>query len=122
MQHHTAWPLPFIANGLIGFGLAAIPTVMFTYCRFLDNVADNLVVDAYAPIAPELLLIVSGLKQIFAFGLSYGVVPWITEEGYAKAFGEMAGIQVGIMMFGIPLYYFGKQIRHTSADWKLIIW
>jgi hypothetical protein len=80
------------------------------------------VVDAYAPIAPELLLIVSGLKQIFAFGLSYGVVPWITEEGYAKAFGEMAGIQVGIMLLGIPLYYFGKQIRHTSADWKLIIW
>jgi hypothetical protein len=35
VQHHTAWPLPFIANGFIGFGLAAVPTVMFTYCKLL---------------------------------------------------------------------------------------
>ena len=94
---------------------------MFAY-RTAPSSILILVVDTYAPIAPEMLLLVSGLKQIFAFGLSFGVVPWISKEGYTGAFGEMAGIQAGIMLFGLPLWYYGKQIRYKSADWKLILW
>jgi hypothetical protein len=122
VQHKTSWAVPFIGNGFLGFGLAAAPTIMFAYRNYLPSVINILVIDAYAPIAAETLLIVSGLKQIFAFGYTYGVISWITKEGYAAAFGEMAGINTGVMLLGLPLYYWGKQIRQMSAKWKLLIW
>jgi hypothetical protein len=68
------------------------------------------------------LLLVNGLKNIFAFGFSYGVVPWVTRSGYQNAFGEMVAIQTGVMLFAVPLYYYGKQLRHVSAGWKVISW
>jgi hypothetical protein len=79
-----------------------------------------LVVDAYLPVAFEALLLINAFKQIFAFGFAYGIVPWVTLDGYQGAFGAMAGIQFALMLFGLPLYYYGKQIRHESASWKII--
>lgn len=82
----------------------------------------DVVIDSYYPVAFEALLLVNGLKNMFAFGFSYGVVPWITRSGYEAAFGEMVVIQTGVMLFAIPLYYFGKQLRHKSAGWRVISW
>ena len=46
----------------------------------------NPVIDSYYPMAFEALLLVNGLKNVFAFGFSYGVVPWIIHSGYQDAF------------------------------------
>ena len=78
------------------------------------------VVDAYLPVAFDALLLVNAFKQLFAFGFAYAIVPWVTGDGYKGSFGAMAGIQMAVMLFGIPLYYYGKQIRHKSAGWKII--
>lgn len=82
----------------------------------------NLVIDSYYPVAFEALLLVNGLKNMFAFGFSYGVIPWVTRSGFQTAFGEMVAIQTGVMLLAIPLFLYGKQIRHKSAGWKVISW
>ena len=107
---------------LIGFGAGIIPTVMLTYGIIVLFQNDNIVIDSYLPIAPELLLLINGMKQIFAFGFAYGVTPWINGSGYQNSFGAMAGINALIMLLGLPMWYWGKQIRHKSASWKLICW
>jgi len=90
-----------------------------SYCL----VSKLVVIDSYYPVAFEALLLVNGLKNMFAFGFSYGVIPWLTRSGFQAAFGEMAGIQTGVMLFAIlPLNLYGKQIRHKSAGWKVISW
>jgi hypothetical protein len=81
-----------------------------------------LVLDTYLPIGYEAILLVNALKQIFAFGFSYGVIPWVTLDGFPGAFGAMAGIQIGLMLFGLPLWYYGKRIRHKSGGWKIILY
>jgi hypothetical protein len=82
-----------------------------------------LVIDSYFPVAGEALLLINGLKTLtFGFGFSYGVVPWVTHSGFQSAFGTMVGINCGIMLLGLPLWYWGKQIRHRSASWKVIAW
>jgi hypothetical protein len=81
-----------------------------------------LVVDSYYPIASEGLLLASGLKNVFAFGFSYGIVPWVARNGFGGAFSIMVGIQSGVVLLGLPLWYFGKRIRHASAAWKVISW
>lgn len=85
-------------------------------------VSKLVVIDSYYPVAFEALLLVNGLKNMFAFGFSYGVIPWLTRSGFQAAFGEMVGIQTGVMLLAIPLFLYGKQIRHQSAGWKVISW
>lgn len=81
----------------------------------------TVVLDAYLPVAYEALLLVNAFKQIFAFGFSYGIVPWVLLDGFEGAFGAMAGIHFAIMLLAAPLWYYGKQIRHKSSAWKLVI-
>lgn len=62
------------------------------------------------------------LYSIAAFGflLSFYTNPWIAEAGYSKSFGAMAGISGGILSLWIPLYFFGKRIRHATLEWPII--
>ena len=78
------------------------------------------VTDSYSLVSADLMLLSIGLKNIFGFGFAYGVVPWITQVGYARAFGSMVAIHCGLLLFGIPLWWFGKRIRHATANWKVI--
>jgi len=82
---------------------------------------NGLVVDSYFPVAFEALVAVNAVKQLFAFGFSYGVVPWVTRNGFIGAFGAMAGIQAAVTLLGLVLWYFGKRLRHISGGWKVIL-
>ena len=79
-------------------------------------------VDSYYLVSPELMLLVVALKNIFGFGFSYAVLPWLTATGYVNTFVAMAFILFGLILFGLPLWYWGKQIRYASAKWKIVLW
>jgi len=53
-------------------------------------------------------LLIAGLKQLFAFGFAYAVVPWLMMDGYQKAFGIMVGFNSAVLLLAVPLYLFGK--------------
>jgi len=114
---------------MVAVGLTAVPVATMTY-----------VSDCYLPVNADALLLVNGLKNIVAFGFLYGkqvrlspicvfelttptsgINPWIAEVGYVKSFGTQAGVYVLIMLLAIPLIIFGKQIRHATARWKIIL-
>lgn len=78
--------------------------------------------DCYLPVAADALLLVNGLKNLVAFGFLYGVVPWVMEAGYINAFGTQAGVFVAVIVLGgLPLWWFGAKIRHTTARWRIIL-
>jgi hypothetical protein len=79
-------------------------------------------VDCYYPVSSEAFFIIVGVKNVIAFGFSYGAIPWIMAWGFKRAIGCVAGITFGIMLFGLPLYLFGKKLRFAAAKWKLIMW
>ena len=124
MQHLKPWPLPFVGVGVVGFGASVVPTIVFSYRMTLSSTIINKipVMDAYLPVAYESMLLVNAFKQIFSFGFSYSVVPWVTHSGFLGMFGAMAGINSAILLLALPLWYYGKQIRHKSASWKLILY
>jgi hypothetical protein len=80
------------------------------------------VVDCYYPVSEDLLLLIIGLKNVFGFGFGYAIIPWIGAWGFSGAFGATATIYFLSVLLGIPLYYWGKRIRHASAKWRLIMW
>jgi len=104
-----SWAVGYFGNGFLNFGALALATTTLAY-----------VVDCYYPVSSELLLLVLGLKNVFGFAFSYAIIPWISASGYRGAFGTMAGIQVFIVLWGLPLWYWGKGIRQRTASWKLI--
>ncbi|KAK4950306.1 hypothetical protein LTR10_011287 [Elasticomyces elasticus] len=104
------WTSLFFGYGMVAMGLTAVPVATMTY-----------VSDCYLPVNADALLLVNGLKNIVAFGFLYGVVPWVTETGYANAFGTQAGVYVAILLLAIPLIMFGQRIRHATAKWKIIL-
>ncbi|UJO25364.1 hypothetical protein CLAFUW4_14672 [Fulvia fulva] len=104
------WTSLFFGNGMVSVGLTAVPTMTMTY-----------VSDSYLPVNADALTLVVGLKNVVAFGFLYGVVPWVDDVGYVKAFGTQAGIFVLIMLLAIPLVIWGRQIRHVTARWKIIL-
>jgi hypothetical protein len=91
-----------------------------TFSLSFPNLHLFVVTDSYSLISPDLMLLSIGLKNIFGFGFAYGANPWVSAQGYAAAFATMVGVHCGIMLFGIPLWYYGKRIRQTTAGWKLI--
>ncbi|EME38989.1 hypothetical protein DOTSEDRAFT_57289 [Dothistroma septosporum NZE10] len=104
------WTSLFFGYGMVNVGLTAVPTMTMTY-----------VSDSYLPVNADALTLVVGMKNVVAFGVLYGVVPWVDSVGYVKAFGTQAGIFVAIMMLGVPLVIWGQQIRDVTARWKIIL-
>jgi hypothetical protein len=60
------------------------------------------------------------MAAAFGFLLSFYTNPWIAKVGYSNAYGTMAGISAAVLLFSIPLYFLGKNIRSTTAKWKMM--
>ncbi|UKZ51371.1 hypothetical protein TrVGV298_005130 [Trichoderma virens] len=104
-------------NATYGF---ASYQVGLCYIAGANTICIVYVIDSYRPVAGEITLAVTGFKALFAFFLSFETNPWINLSGYQDAFGAMAGIAGGVLIMWIPLYFWGKKIRHYSWKWRVI--
>jgi hypothetical protein len=50
--------------------------------------------------------------------LSFYTNPWVEEVGYLNAYGTMAAIAAAVLLLWIPLYIWGKPLRHRT--WRMI--
>ena len=123
VAHETPWPLPFIGLAFVWFGFGCLPSITIAYgINPTSCITNCTVVDCYYQVAPDLFLLIIGLKNVFGFGFTYAIIPWINAWGYAGAFGTTSAIFFFVVLLGWPLWYFGKRIRHATAKWKIILW
>ncbi|KAJ5600490.1 cycloheximide resistance protein [Penicillium hetheringtonii] len=105
------WPVPVIVClGLINFGVQLGTTGVVTY-----------VVDCHREKAGEAFAAMNFIKNLFSFGLSFYINSWIENQGARNCFFTMGGITMGVTLFTIPMYIFGKRARswvhrHGIAD------
>jgi hypothetical protein len=115
--------------GIAGFGLnygvlCAISPIALTY-----------LVDCYRPLAGETLTIATAMKNVFAFGISFAVVPWLESDGFVKVrcphprysatpcltvrtiqvSGYSTLIEGIIFASTVPLYIYGERIRSWTS-------
>lgn len=57
---------------------------------------------------------------VIAFLMSFYTNPWVDRDGYTGAFGTMAGISFFVLALWIPLYVWGKRIRHATFKWRVM--
>ncbi|KAM0807165.1 putative Major facilitator superfamily (MFS) profile domain-containing protein [Seiridium cardinale] len=109
IEKQLHWICPTIGLGLLNFSISQGTNVCLVY-----------VIDAYRPVAGEITLSVMGFKSLFGFLLSFYTNPWVEQAGYLNAYGAMAGIAAAVLLFWIPLYIWGKAIRHATWNWKML--
>lgn len=93
--------------------------VSFTIVQ-ATNITLVYTIDAYRPVAGEIVVTQHAFKSAFGFLLSFYTNPWIERDGYLNAFGAMAGISGGVMIMFIPFFFFGKRIRHATWHWGFV--
>ncbi|KAL2129075.1 hypothetical protein VTI74DRAFT_8267 [Chaetomium olivicolor] len=103
------WMVPVLGIGLLNFAIVQGTNVCLVY-----------VIDAYRPVAGEVTLAVMGFKSLFGFLLSFYTNMWVAEAGYVRAYGTMAAISAAVLLCWIPLYFWGKKIRHATWKWRVV--
>ncbi|KAF2102510.1 MFS general substrate transporter [Rhizodiscina lignyota] len=103
LENHLHWSVPIAGFGITYGLLCMVPAIGITY-----------VVDCYRPLASETLTGMTAFKNTFAFGLSFGVTPWIELDGYTKVSGYMTLIEGVVLLTVIPMYVFGERLRNWT--------
>ncbi|KAJ5213044.1 hypothetical protein N7449_000213 [Penicillium cf. viridicatum] len=108
--HYKAhWIVPILGIFLFSFGSSAAIGISIVYT-----------IDCYRPIAGEVVVSQVVFKSFITFLMSFYANPWVDRDGYAGAFGTMAGFSFIVLALWIPLYIWGKQIRHATLKWRVM--
>ncbi|GAM41705.1 hypothetical protein TCE0_042r15026 [Talaromyces pinophilus] len=62
------------------------------------------------------LVAVVGMKNVVAFGLSYGIIPMVDTYSYKTTMGILAAINAGVFALGIPVYLLNPRWRRYMQD------
>lgn len=73
LHNHLHWIVPCVGSSITYGVLGAVQTICLTY-----------IVDGYRAVAGEAMTSVTAYKNTIAFGLSFAVIPWCENEGFAK--------------------------------------
>lgn len=109
IHYKLHWICPTIGLGLINFSIVQATNVSLVYT-----------IDCYRPVAGEITVTQMGFKSAIGFLLSFYTNPWVQQSGYLKSYGAMAGISGGIIVLGVPFFFWGKKIRRVSWQWALV--
>ncbi|KAJ5392313.1 hypothetical protein N7509_007803 [Penicillium cosmopolitanum] len=109
IYYRVHYMVPTLGLFLFSFGSSAAIGVTVTYT-----------IDSYRAIAGEVVVSQVAFKSVIAFLMSFYTNPWVDRDGYTGAFGTMAGISFFVLALWIPLYVWGKRIRHATFKWRVM--
>lgn len=109
-QVHDSYWVPTIFFGMISFG-----------CTLGSTTAITFTVDSYRQYAGEALVTLNFSKNIF-HGLVFSLFfnNWLDADGSKDVFLALGGIQLGVLLFTIPLYIYGKRARMWTVRTNLM--
>jgi MFS family permease len=109
MQKKWAWE----AIVIVGFGFTGIQVAA------LGNIACTYAVDCYRPVAGDILLLGSLVKDVWAYGVSLWLPPWFISDGFITPLWVCYMVTLIPMALAVPLYFYGKTFRRWSRNSSL---
>ncbi|KAE8139548.1 major facilitator superfamily domain-containing protein [Aspergillus pseudotamarii] len=109
-EERDAWIVPTVFFGVVSFGCCLGSTTSITFC-----------VDSYRQYAGEALVTLNWSKNVF-HGLIFSlfIVDWLNAQGSQTVFLALGGIQLGCLLFTIPMYIYGKRLRMWTVRKRLM--
>lgn len=87
-----------------GIQVAAIPAITSTYA-----------VDSYKPVAGSIFVSITVNKNVWGYGFSEFITPWVEKSGFVKPIMLNMSLAVLWCLFAIPFYFYGKRFRKWTA-------
>ncbi|CEL11552.1 hypothetical protein ASPCAL14653 [Aspergillus calidoustus] len=109
LHYRTHYMVPILGLFLFSFGSSAAIGVSVTYT-----------IDSYRAIAGEVVVSQVAFKSFITFLMSFYANSWVERDGYAGAFATMASFSFFILALWIPLYVWGKRVRHATLKWRIM--
>jgi hypothetical protein len=94
-----------IGYACAGIQVAAIPAIASTYS-----------VDSYKPVAGSIFVAITVNKNLWGYGFSKFITPWIIADGYVPPIMLNMSLIFLWCAFGILFYYKGKTFRKWTKD------
>ncbi|KIX03719.1 uncharacterized protein Z518_07272 [Rhinocladiella mackenziei CBS 650.93] len=79
-------------------------------------------VDCFKEIAGETLILVIVIRNTMGFGFSYGITPWLDDQGLVKTFVAVGMLSLACTFSFLIFIFFGKKLRKLSAKkyWQYV--
>lgn len=103
------WIVPTVFLGVLGFGTSLGSTVSITYA-----------VDSYKPFAAESLVSLNFFKNLMGFCFGIFVPIFLDNSNLRTSYVVYGAIEIGVCLLAIPLYRYGKVIRHWRDEHNII--
>ena len=91
-----------------GIQVAALPSIVSTYA-----------VDSYKPVAGSIFVSITVNKNVWGYGFSKFITPWIIEDGYVPPIMTNMCLVTLWCLFGILFWFQGKRFRTWTKDSKV---
>lgn len=92
-----------IGYACAGIQVAALPAMATTYA-----------VDSYKPVSGSLMVSITVNKNLWGYGFSKFLTPWIVKSGYVPPIMTNMSLTTLWCLFGVAFYFFGKHCRRWS--------
>lgn len=102
------WPWQAIV--IIGFTSAGIQVAA------LPGMASTYAVDSYKPVAGSLFVSITVNKNVWGYGFSKFITPWVIADGYIPPIMTNCSLITLWCLFGILFYYKGKTFRRWTKN------
>lgn len=94
---------------IIGYACAGIQVVA------IPAIASTYAIDSYKPVAGLLFVTITINKNVWGYGFSKFITPWILESGFIKPIMLNMCLTVLWCLCAVPFYYYGKTMRKWTA-------
>jgi MFS family permease len=91
-----------------GIQVAALPSISSTYS-----------IDSYKPVAGSIFVAITVNKNVWGYGFSKFITPWIIKSGYIPPIMTNMSLILFFCLTGIIFWFFGKTFRKWTKDSKV---
>ncbi|KAJ6080489.1 hypothetical protein N7467_010242 [Penicillium canescens] len=104
-QYKWDWKvIVIIGYTAAGIQVAALPAITSTYA-----------VDSYKPVAGSIFVSITVNKNLWGYGFSKFITPWIEKSGFVKPIMLNMSLATLWCLCAIPFYFYGKRFRGWTA-------
>ncbi|OJJ44532.1 hypothetical protein ASPZODRAFT_18110 [Penicilliopsis zonata CBS 506.65] len=105
-QNLWSWHIILVIGyGFAGVTVTTVPTIATAYA-----------IDCYKPLAGEIMVVITVIKNTCGFAMSYWVPTLADKYGLVGPAMVQFSLATGPLLLGIPLYFFGKRLRMLTKD------
>ncbi|KAF2684645.1 MFS general substrate transporter [Lentithecium fluviatile CBS 122367] len=104
IHYKLHWICATIGLGLINFSIVQATNISLVYT-----------IDCYRPVSGEITVTQMAFKSALGFLLSFYTNTWVLKSGYLNAYGAMAGISGGLLVLGVPFYFWGHSMASPGS-------